>query len=50
MGLIDDVRSKKKQKEAENWFSMGIKSQDPEKNWIISPVLWNWNLIMSVDG
>lgn len=31
MGLIDDVRSKKKQKEAENWFSMGIKSQDPEK-------------------
>lgn len=31
MGLMDDVKSKKKQKEAENWFSMGIKSQDPEK-------------------
>ncbi|WP_370574588.1 tetratricopeptide repeat protein [Methanomethylovorans sp.] len=31
MGLMDDVKSKKKQKEAENWFNMGIKSQDPEK-------------------
>ncbi len=31
MGLMDDVRSKKKQKEAENWFNMGVKSQDPEK-------------------
>jgi tetratricopeptide (TPR) repeat protein len=31
MGFIDDIKSKKKQKEAENWFNMGIKSQDPEK-------------------
>lgn len=31
MGLMDDVKSKKKQKEAENWFNMGVKSQDPEK-------------------
>lgn len=31
MGLMDDVKTKKKQKEAENWFNMGIKSQDPEK-------------------
>ncbi len=31
MGLMDDVKSKKKQKEADNWFNMGIKSQDPEK-------------------
>ncbi|MFA0822822.1 MAG: tetratricopeptide repeat protein [Methanomethylovorans sp.] len=31
MGLMDDVKSKKKQKEAENWYSMGIKSPDPEK-------------------
>ncbi len=31
MGLMDDVKSKKKQKEAENWFNMGIKTPDPEK-------------------
>ena len=31
MGLMDDIKSKKKQKEAENWFNMGIKTPDPEK-------------------
>lgn len=31
MGLMDDVKSKKKQKEAENWFNMAIKSPDLER-------------------
>lgn len=31
MGLMDDVKSKKKQKEAENWYNMGLKSPDLEK-------------------